>query len=521
MSGSKEKQKRMQGAEMAATKRERALAEEKKQKNKSRNLAIGVVAIVVVLLLIALLINSNFIRRHGTAVKVDNMEFTVSDYNFFYQNSYYELVNYIYTYNAEYASSMLPDTSKPFESQQYDDDRTWDDYLNEFAQGRLTRYVALYNEGKAAGFELSESDMAEFQEELDHMETTALSYGYSSVDDYVSAYYGKSVTFDILKKNLELITYANKYEEYFNDSLEYTHDEIAAQYESNKGLYDLFEYRYFNVASETVTESDYETDEEYQAAKDAVAADSHAKAEAYAKRVKAGESLDDIAREFDSEKYAETDSTLRQYNGNVLGSVYGDWLRDESRKTGDVEIFDITTGTYVVQYIGRSDNHYNTVNMRTISVEPAYVSQSLYPDDEEGYNAALEEAKEGAKQKADELYQQWKDEGGDVDAFAELAKANSSDDAAKEGGLWENVYDGQYSSEINDWLYDEERKTGDSTIIYSENAECYFIIYYVGPGLPYAESLAEYDLRNGDYNEWNAALTEDMTLEKTWMFSLA
>ena len=125
MSGSKEKMKRVQGAEMAATKRARALAEEKKQKNKTRNLAIGVVAIVVVLLLIALLINSNFIRRHGTAVKVDNMEFTVSDYNFFFYNCYYEFVNYVYTYQADYASSMLPDSSKPLISQQYDEERTW------------------------------------------------------------------------------------------------------------------------------------------------------------------------------------------------------------------------------------------------------------------------------------------------------------------------------------------------------------------------------------------------------------
>ena len=522
MSGSKEKIKRNDEKEQGLDKRKQELLEEKKQSKKTRNLAIAIVAIVVVFLALALLINSNFLRRNVTAVKIGDTKFTVADFDFHYYNNYYDYVTYVYSYNSDYASVLLPDSSKPLDSQTYDEDRTWKDYFEDYALENLTRQVALYNEGHEVGFEMSEEDVAALNEELNNLETSATTYGYASVDKYVAAYYGKSVTFEILKKNLEYVTYAEKYEEYYKNSLEYTDEEIDAQYESEKEMYDKYHFRYITVFSEDVDEDAYEDEDELQAAEDAAADAAHEKAEEYASRIKAGESIIDIAREYDSEKYAEDDSTLRDYNGDVLGSVYGPWLRDEARVSGDVAVFDISTGTYVVQYESRDDNHYQTVNMRAIAIIQDSVSASDYEDEEndDAYNAAVEEAKNNAKTKAEELYQEWKENGGGEDEFAQLAIDNSGDSQASEGGLWENVYEGQYSSTINDWLYDESRQEGDTTIIYSEDAGAYFILYFKGYGELYAEYLAETDLRNTAINEWDDALTADLTAKKTWLYSL-
>ena len=523
MSGSKEKTKRNVEKEQGLDKRERELLEEKKQNKKTRTLAIAIVLIVVVLLAIALLVNSNFLRRNATAIKIGDTKFTVADFDFHYYNNYYDYLTYVYSYQSDYASVLLPESGKPLDSQSYDENRTWKDYFQEYALKNLTRQVALYNEGHEVGFEMSEEDIAALNEELNKMETSATAAGYASVDKYIAAYYGKSVTYEILKKNLEYITYAEKYEEYYKNSLTYTDEEIDAQYNAKKEMYDKYHFRYIMVFSDKVDEEAYDNEDDLQAAKDAAAAVAHDKAEAYASRIKAGESIIDIAREYDSEKYAEDDSTLRDYNGDVLGSTYGPWLRDDARKSGDVGTFDISTGTYVVQYEGRDDNHYETVNMRSVAIVPDTVNASDYENEEndDAYNAAVEEAKNNAKKKAEDLYQEWKDNGGGEDEFAQMAIDNSGDSQASEGGLWENVYDGQYSSAINSWLYDKSRKEGDTTVIYSEDAGAYFILYFKGYGELYAEYLAETDLRNTDINAWDEALTADLTASKTWMYSLA
>ena len=171
MSGSKEKTKRSVEKGQGLDKRERELLEEKKQNRKTRTLAIAIVLIVVVLLAIALLVNSNFLRRNATAVKIGDTKFTVADFDFHYYNNYYDYITYVYSYQSDYASVLLPESGKPLDSQTYDEDRTWKDYFQEYALKNLTRQVALYDEGHEVGFEMSEEDIAALNEELNKVDS--------------------------------------------------------------------------------------------------------------------------------------------------------------------------------------------------------------------------------------------------------------------------------------------------------------------------------------------------------------
>ena len=62
------------------------------------------------------------------------------------------------------------------------------------------------------------------------------------------------------------------------------------------------------------------------------------------------------------------------------------------------------------------------------------------------------------------------------EAFAELANQHS-DDKAKNGGLYEYVYNGQMVEPINAWIFDESQTAGNCAII--ESAYGYHVVYFV------------------------------------------
>ena len=59
--------------------------------------------------------------------------------------------------------------------------------------------------------------------------------------------------------------------------------------------------------------------------------------------------------------------------------------------------------------------------------------------------------KEAAKQKAEEILDEWMSGDATEDSFAALANEKSDDGNGTTGGLYENVYPGQMVSSFNDW----------------------------------------------------------------------
>ena len=523
MSSSKAKRERQQAKEQGSVNKRAAEALEKqKAKKKTRKLVILVVAIIVVLLAITLVLNSKFIRRDYTAVTIGDMELSVAEYEFFYYNCFYEYYSYVYSSEmATYAAELLPQSGIPHASQAYKDGQTWKDFFDKYTYDTLTRYVGIYNQAQEVGFVLPEEDRAAMEEEFTGLSETALMYGYTDVERYIKDLYGSSITMDILKECTEFLHYVIAYETSYNESLVYTDEEIDAQYESKKDMYDLYEYRYFLVKADDVDKYSFETDEEANAAITDAANAAHEIAEGYLGRINNEIDFVAVAKEHNAESYDAEDSTLRRYNGNMLGSVYGDWLRDPARKYGDITLADMETGTYVVFFVAREDNHYDTIDARMLVVPYDTVDAEDYADEEDdtAYNNAVAAAKEDARIEAEDILQQWKDEGGTAEIFDEYI-----DEYYKnynyDGGLEENIYQDKYSKEINDWLYDPARVEGDTTIIYSENMGAYYIIYFSGIGDVYAEALAENDLRTADKDVWEDSLIDGIEITKTWLYSL-
>lgn len=116
-----------------------------------------------------------------------------------------------------------------------------------------------------------------------------------------------------------------------------------------------------------------------------------------------------------------------------------------------------------------------------------------------------------AKTKAESLYNEWLAGDKTEESFAELAKANSADGNAAEGGIYEDVYPGMMVETFNDWCFDDARQVGDHGIVETEFG--YHIMYFVGEGdYVFWRQAAEKDFVNETVNDKAVALAESYTL---------
>lgn len=131
-------------------------------------------------------------------------------------------------------------------------------------------------------------------------------------------------------------------------------------------------------------------------------------------------------------------------------------------------------------------------NMRLSAIAEAYSSHLADPANfsDEEINATLEAdpAKYDVvavrhilvedQETAENLLKQWREGEATEESFAELAKENTTDTgSAENGGLYENVTQGQMVTEFNDWCFDEARESGDVDIV--QTTYGYHIMYFV------------------------------------------
>ena len=206
-----------------------------------------------------------------------------------------------------------------------------------------------------------------------------------------------------------------------------------------------------------------------------------------------------------------------------INSALQEWLADDERKSGDITALPYSTSTgegddkvetlkgyYVVIFQERNDNNFGLVNVRHVLVP----FEGGTTDSSTGQTTYSDAEKEAAKEKAEKLFQEWKDGAATEDTFAELAKNNSTDTGSNEnGGLYEDVYPGQMVTNFNDFCFADDRKAGDTDIV--ESTYGYHIMYYVGESETlYRDYMITEDLLTEEVNEWQTSLNNAMTLEE-------
>ena len=544
MSSSKKKQLRK---EQYMTERQAAAA---KEANKLKRYTLGfwVVIVLVVCLFVGAVVSNplkNVMYRNTNAIKVGDHILSSVDVNYYYKDaiSAYqkEIYNQYYSMLGSSWSMLLGfDTTKPLNEQILDKETgtTWADSFMEEAKITIKSTYALYDAAVKNGHQLTEDELKSIDSTIATYNVYAAYYGYDSLDAYLRANYGPGANEESYRNYQTVSAMANSYLSAYAGSLNYTAQDLLdfqakAPYEYNSYTYATY---YLNVTSfrEGGTKDDkgnitYSAEEKAAAVKAAEAAANllaggeYLDLEMFDKAIKAlpqnQENPTAASTKYDDVLYASVSSLFSDW---LIGKVEGEGEDAEptyvERKEGELTVIanksgsgenEVINGYYVVRFGSKTDNAFAMKDVRHVLIK----FEGGTPNSTTGevtYSAA---EKAAAKEKAEQLLQEWKDAGNlSEESFAELAKKHSKDGNAAQGGLYEKVYPGQMVENFENWLYDSERKVGDTGIVVSPYG--YLIMFFVGDN---EQTFRDYMItnmkRNDDVGNWHNDLIKSITLE--------
>ena len=406
-----------------------------------------------------------------TAMTVGDAKISGQEYAYYYNI----LRSNFYSSNESYLAAMGI-TDSNLEDAMYDEDRTFGEYFRQQTASSIQQVYELYNEAQAQGYTMSEEGQTSFDSNLASIETAAQEQGVSA-QVYLQNALGMTLSMDDYKDIVWKEALGNDFYEN-TQAKEYTDADLEGYYRENADQFDLADYRVFQVF--------YDADDE------ASKTQAKEKAEEFAAQVTDERSFIRLARENaaedQKEQYAEDDGTLTEAAPLYASGTVIDWVKDPARKTGDVEVLEISTNYSVMYFVDRYLDESSSVDIRHILLRS-----------DETNDAEI-------KQQAEELLQQWKDGEATEDSFADLARQHSADGNASSGGIYTGVNDStNFVEPFKEWCLDESRRVGDTGIVKTDYG--YHIMYF-SASRPAWQSSAESALSNQDYSDYLDQLAE-------------
>ena len=518
---------------MSANEMNSKTAREAQQKKEAQrtNILYGAIAVLFLLLAVAVFVwKSNVIQKHATAAtlyysaqtasadasssadgstsaadaeKTKLADVSVPQVNYYFTNIYQNFVQQ----NSSYISYLGLDTSSDLRSQTYpgDETQTWFDYFMDQTLSQMSSIYALNKAAEEEGFAWNDTMQAELDSNLENMKTSASAAGLSE-SKYLQRIYGATMTTGVYESEMKQVILASDFSQSHNDSLTYSAADLEAEYEANRNTYDVVDYQSLRIdgAAESTTDADGNTvdpTEEETAAALAAASD---KADALYADFQSGSGMEALADGDDKVSFTNGEA------GSYSSSVVMDWLFDDARQPGDSAVLADTDNSayYVVTFSQRYRQETATVDVRHILLQPETGTSA---EGEDGYEDEQAQLKADAKAKAEDILAQWQAGDATEESFGELAKENTADSNGAQGGLYEQVYQGQMVDTFNDWCFDSSRQPGDTGIV--ETSYGYHVMYFVGTNLPYWQVKVDSALRNTDFSAWYADVTAGYTGE--------
>ena len=494
MSASTERKLRKAAREAGTDKKTLALEEEARKKAKSKQRwTLGTIA-VILLIAVILFLDSGFLYKNTTALTIGDQKYSPAEVNYYYANEYITTANQY----GNYASAFGLDTSTGLSGLDKQDnpmgDGTWKDTFLDSAKNTMVQMKALTDYAKANDISLDEEDLANVDASFEGLDDYARAQGFAGADAFFAVNYGTGVNQKIVRQATMDQTLASKAYNAVYDQTEYTAEELEEYYQSLDGSRDVYDYAYYHVDAAVAEGED--------APSEAAMTEARAEADAIVYAYKDGADIEDLQERF--AVAVDTDELGREptvASGRTIASVpaaFSDWLSAD-RQAGDVTVADDDSGCYVALFLSRSDNHYNTVNVRHILIKAEAGEDGSYSD----------EAKAAARARAEEILAQWQAGDKTEESFAALAEEYSEDTGSNtNGGLYENVYRGQMVEEFDAFCFGD-RKSGDVAIVYGDNGNYagYHVIYFVGEGPLYSEVIARSAKLSEDMSQWLTDLT--------------
>lgn len=467
---------------------------------KTKKIITAVIAIIVVIALLFAYVATGFVRK-GMAATLgwpqktftaytltdadgEKHDIKVNTYNYYFALYYNNLQSTVSSYK-QYGidldeANMNVDFDKKLSEQTRTEDgktTTWLEYVQEQVEDSIKDTYASYykavKENKGKDPEITDDQKKEIKEALKNYKESAHKYGYT-VSGYIEAAMGHGVTKDVFVREATISYIAENYDSDHkndSDSKTYTDKELNAYKKKNESKLQSVDIKMFECDSE----------DDAKAFKKALKAD--------------GSNFAALASKYSSDdfdKKANKNSQETTYNDMVRSTMEGlsvaistadddkkypglDWLYSSDRKAGDVRQ-DSTTVVYVVKPVYMSDA--KTVNVRHILIAPESSKSSDDSSSSKSAKDCTDKEWAAAEKKAKSILAKYNSGDKTSKSFAKLAKSNSSDGNASDGGLYENIIPNQMVPTFNAWCFDSSRKAGDVGIVKTEYG--YHIMYFEG-----------------------------------------
>lgn len=503
---------------------------------KTKKIITAVIAIIVVIALLFAYVATGFVRK-GMAATLgwpqktftaytltdadgEKHDIKVNTYNYYFALYYNNLQSTVSSYK-QYGidldeANMNVDFDKKLSEQTRTEDgktTTWLEYVQEQVEDSIKDTYASYykavKENKGKDPEITDDQKKEIKEALKNYKESAHKYGYT-VSGYIEAAMGHGVTKDVFVREATISYIAENYDSDHkndSDSKTYTDKELNAYKKKNESKLQSVDIKMFECDSE----------DDAKAFKKALKAD--------------GSNFAALASKYSSDdfdKKANKNSQETTYNDMTRSTMEGlsvaistadddkkypglDWLYSSDRKAGDVRQ-DSTTVVYVVKPVYMSDA--KTVNVRHILIAPESSKSSDDSSSSKSAKDCTDKEWAAAEKKAKSILAKYNSGDKTSKSFAKLAKSNSSDGNASDGGLYENIIPNQMVPTFNAWCFDSSRKAGDVGIVKTEYG--YHIMYFEGKNDQAVwKYIAQQKLAADDTQKEH----DSITLKKNWFGS--
>lgn len=503
---------------------------------KTKKIITAVIAIIVVIALLFAYVATGFVRK-GMAATLgwpqktftaytltdadgEKHDIKVNTYNYYFALYYNNLQSTVSSYK-QYGidldeANMNVDFDKKLSEQTRTEDgktTTWLEYVQEQVEDSIKDTYASYykavKENKGKDPEITDDQKKEIKDALKSYKESAHKYGYT-VSGYIEAAMGHGVTKDVFVREATISYIAENYDSDHkndSDSKTYTDKELNAYKKKNESKLQSVDIKMFECDSE----------DDAKAFKKALKAD--------------GSNFAALASKYSSDdfdKKANKNSQETTYNDMARSTMEGlsvaistadddkkypglDWLYSSDRKAGDVRQ-DSTTVVYVVKPVYMSEA--KTVNVRHILIAPESSKSSDDSSSSKSAKDCTDKEWAAAEKKAKSILAKYNSGDKTSKSFAKLAKSNSSDGNASDGGLYENIIPNQMVPTFNAWCFDSSRKAGDVGIVKTEYG--YHIMYFEGKNDQAVwKYIAQQKLAADDTQKEH----DSITLKKNWFGS--
>lgn len=193
-----------------------------------------------------------------------------------------------------------------------------------------------------------------------------------------------------------------------------------------------------------------------------------------------------------------TVDALRNYmKMNFYYSDYVEYLEEKHKLSAEDAEQYYTENEEILAQNGISKENSDVVDVRHVLVQLDNTTS-----DESGQVIYTEEEWETCRVKAQGLLDQWLSGEASEDTFAQLAKDNSKDGNAAEGGLYKDVTKNYMVDTFDAWIFDESRQYGDSGLVKTPFG--YHIMFFVKRDVKMVDGVPQHIVDTQKYVANNA-----------------